>query len=68
MSVGKKEEDVSYICSDLLVWALVELGQRWVVIAATLGELRGFEYGTIVSQKRSVLMITQTARMLGKPT
>lgn len=43
MSVGKKEENVPYICSDLLVWALVELGQRWVVIAVTLGELRGFE-------------------------
>lgn len=31
------------ICYDLLVWALVELGQRWVVVAESLGELRGFE-------------------------
>lgn len=37
----KKEENVPSICSDLLVWALVELGRRWVVIAVTLGELRG---------------------------
>lgn len=29
--------------SDLLVLPLVELGQRWVVVAVTLGELRGFK-------------------------
>lgn len=43
VSGEKKEDNVPYICPDLLVWALVELGQRWVAIAVTLGELRGFE-------------------------
>lgn len=62
---GKKEGNVPSICSDLLVWALVELGRRWVVIAVTLGELRG---GTIVSQKRSFLMITQKNSMAALQT
>lgn len=35
----------SCICYDLLVWALAELGQRWVVVAVSLGELRGFKKG-----------------------
>lgn len=36
---------------DLLVWALLGLGQRWVVVAVFLGELREFEKDTLVSQK-----------------
>lgn len=35
----------------LLVWAQVGQEQCWVAIAGTLGELRRFEYNTLVNQK-----------------